>query len=172
MDARCVSSRYVLSHYHRCTDTTCEICGPVREAIARRNAKRATHLAQEKNNVAYKEKMETKIKSSVTNNTLDEKKEVNLYKKEEMSSCKKDEQLKKRRKTFSADGTDYINSLPHEALLLIAGYLPNEMSAAMFIVALTAPSSSWERLNWKWQPPMLSKSIMETYKKNKLSGYV
>ena len=136
----CVSSRYVLSHYHRCTNTTCEICIPVKEAIARSiNAKRATHLAQEKKNVAYKQKMETKIKSSGTNNTLnlssrEEKKEMS-------TCCKKDEQLKKRRKTTSsADGTDYINSLPHEALLLIAGYLPNEISAAMFVVALTAPS--------------------------------
>jgi E1A/CREB-binding protein len=29
----CVTSRYVLSHYHRCKDVKCPVCGPVREAI-------------------------------------------------------------------------------------------------------------------------------------------
>mmetsp|Transcript_17915 Transcript_17915/g.20693 ORF Transcript_17915/g.20693 Transcript_17915/m.20693 type:complete len:1767 (+) Transcript_17915:908-6208(+) len=36
----CVSSRYVLSHYHRCQDKTCAVCGPVREAIERHNKQR------------------------------------------------------------------------------------------------------------------------------------
>ena len=168
----CVSSRYVLSHYHRCTNTTCDICIPVKTAIARSNAKRDTHLAQEKKNVAYKQKMETKIKNSGINNTLNLS---SREEKKEMSSmcCLPDEQLKKRSKTTSSsDGTDYINSLPHEALSLIAGYLPNEISAAMFVVALTAPSSSWERLNWKWQPSMLSKSIMQPYKKKKFASEI
>ena len=29
----CMSSRYVLSHYRRCRDSYCDICGPVRETI-------------------------------------------------------------------------------------------------------------------------------------------
>ena len=33
----CVSSRYVLSHYHRCQEDSCAVCGPVREAIDRHN---------------------------------------------------------------------------------------------------------------------------------------
>lgn len=35
----CVSSRYVLSHYHRCKDVRCPVCGPVREAIHRSHEK-------------------------------------------------------------------------------------------------------------------------------------
>lgn len=31
----CVSSRFVLSHYHQCRDTKCQLCGPVRVIIAR-----------------------------------------------------------------------------------------------------------------------------------------
>ena len=31
----CVSSRYVLSHYSKCKEPTCPVCGPVREAIKR-----------------------------------------------------------------------------------------------------------------------------------------
>lgn len=31
--AHCVSSRYVLSHYHKCRDTTCDVCRPVRSII-------------------------------------------------------------------------------------------------------------------------------------------
>ena len=34
----CVSSRYVLSHYHRCK-RQCEVCTPVRDAIKRNNEK-------------------------------------------------------------------------------------------------------------------------------------
>jgi E1A/CREB-binding protein len=30
-----VSSRYILSHYHRCKDFRCPVCGPVRKAIHR-----------------------------------------------------------------------------------------------------------------------------------------
>mgnify|MGYP002012308379 FL=1 len=37
--AHCVSSRYVLSHYHRCKDPRCAVCGPVREAIQRNHEK-------------------------------------------------------------------------------------------------------------------------------------
>ena len=43
----CKSSRYVLSHYHRCKDLRCEVCGPVREAI-QRNHEKAKKLAIEK----------------------------------------------------------------------------------------------------------------------------
>ncbi|CAK9098049.1 Histone acetyltransferase HAC1 [Durusdinium trenchii] len=35
----CVSSRYVLSHYHRCKKPTCEVCRPVKEAIQKQNQK-------------------------------------------------------------------------------------------------------------------------------------
>ena len=35
----CVSSRYVLSHYHRCKDSRCPVCMPVREAIHRSHEK-------------------------------------------------------------------------------------------------------------------------------------
>lgn len=31
----CVSSRFVLSHYHRCKDLKCAVCAPVREVIAK-----------------------------------------------------------------------------------------------------------------------------------------
>lgn len=34
----CISSRMVLSHYHRCKEFRCEICRPVREAIQRDHA--------------------------------------------------------------------------------------------------------------------------------------
>ena len=37
--AHCVSSRYALSHYHRCKDPRCAVCGPVREAIQRNHEK-------------------------------------------------------------------------------------------------------------------------------------
>ena len=33
----CVSSRYVLSHYHRCKQRNCEVCAPVRLAIQKQN---------------------------------------------------------------------------------------------------------------------------------------
>ncbi len=39
MVPHCVSSRYVLSHYHRCKDVRCPVCGPVREAIHRSHEK-------------------------------------------------------------------------------------------------------------------------------------
>lgn len=39
----CVSSRYVLSHYSKCRDTNCHVCGPVREAI-RRNYEKSQHV--------------------------------------------------------------------------------------------------------------------------------
>ena len=35
----CVSSRYVLSHYSSCADTACQVCTPVREAIAKSYSK-------------------------------------------------------------------------------------------------------------------------------------
>ncbi|KAL7524412.1 hypothetical protein ACHAWF_000938 [Thalassiosira exigua] len=35
----CVSSRYLLSHYHGCKDVRCPVCGPVREAIRRSHEK-------------------------------------------------------------------------------------------------------------------------------------
>lgn len=41
--AHCVSSRYVLSHYHRCKDPRCAVCGPVREAIQRNHEKAKQH---------------------------------------------------------------------------------------------------------------------------------
>jgi hypothetical protein len=44
--SHCVSSRYVLSHYHRCKDSRCAVCGPVREAIQRHN-ERAKVVAEE-----------------------------------------------------------------------------------------------------------------------------
>lgn len=31
----CVSSRFVLGHYHRCQDSKCHLCGPVRAVLAR-----------------------------------------------------------------------------------------------------------------------------------------
>ena len=37
----CVSSRYVLSHYHKCTEPSCDVCKPVRDAIARHHQNRA-----------------------------------------------------------------------------------------------------------------------------------
>lgn len=36
----CVSSRHVLSHYSRCKNHTCPVCGPVRDAIRKRLSKR------------------------------------------------------------------------------------------------------------------------------------
>eukprot|EP00924_Labyrinthula_sp_SR-Ha-C_P003237 augustus_masked-scaffold_15-processed-gene-3.40-mRNA-1 protein AED:0.01 eAED:0.02 QI:0/-1/0/1/-1/1/1/0/1759 len=39
----CVSSRYVLSHYHRCQEKTCAVCGPVREAIEKHNRLKLAH---------------------------------------------------------------------------------------------------------------------------------
>lgn len=47
--AHCVSSRYVLSHYHRCKDPRCAVCGPVREAI-QRNHEKAKQLAMAQHN--------------------------------------------------------------------------------------------------------------------------
>ena len=44
--AHCVSSRYVLSHYHRCKDPRCAVCGPVREAIQRNHEKQKQLAAQ------------------------------------------------------------------------------------------------------------------------------
>ena len=35
----CASSRYVLAHYHKCKDQTCEVCGPVRFKIQQDLAK-------------------------------------------------------------------------------------------------------------------------------------
>ena len=42
----CVSSRYVLSHYHRCKDPRCAVCGPVREAIQRRTERGLRQLGR------------------------------------------------------------------------------------------------------------------------------
>ncbi|KAG5175261.1 histone acetylation protein-domain-containing protein [Tribonema minus] len=42
----CVSSRFVLSHYHRCKDVTCIVCKPVREVINKNHA-RAQLLQQQ-----------------------------------------------------------------------------------------------------------------------------
>ena len=42
----CVSSRYVLSHYHRCRERGCAVCGPVREAIQRNHEKVRITYAQ------------------------------------------------------------------------------------------------------------------------------
>ena len=41
----CVSSRYVLSHYSKCKDHVCPVCGPVREAI-RRNFERSKEVVK------------------------------------------------------------------------------------------------------------------------------
>jgi len=35
--AHCVSSRYVLSHYHRCNNPECEVCKPVKDAIQKQS---------------------------------------------------------------------------------------------------------------------------------------
>ena len=43
----CVSSRYVLSHYHRCRERGCAVCQPVREAI-QRNHEKAKELDAER----------------------------------------------------------------------------------------------------------------------------
>jgi hypothetical protein len=37
--AHCLSSRYILSHYHRCKDVRCPICGPVRKVIHQQRLK-------------------------------------------------------------------------------------------------------------------------------------
>jgi Bromodomain len=50
----CVSSRYVLSHYSKCKDHVCPVCGPVREAIRRNfeRSKEVVKLSSSSTNVA------------------------------------------------------------------------------------------------------------------------
>ncbi|CAM9318180.1 unnamed protein product [Ectocarpus sp. 8 AP-2014] len=46
----CVSSRFVLSHYHRCKDLKCAVCAPVREVIAKSHQRQM--VTQARNRVA------------------------------------------------------------------------------------------------------------------------
>lgn len=41
----CVSSRYVLSHYHKCRDIACDVCIPVRNIIRRSSSIESVNLA-------------------------------------------------------------------------------------------------------------------------------
>lgn len=55
-----------------------------------------------------------------------------------------------------------INDLTNDTLVIISNYLP-KTSRALFAVALTAPSSSWKRCNWKGtMPNASSKAIISS----------
>jgi len=61
----CVSSRYILSHYHRCKDVRCRVCGPVREAIHRSNEKlKHIQVMQQQNIQTLKQGHEQDLKKN------------------------------------------------------------------------------------------------------------
>mmetsp|Transcript_10188 Transcript_10188/g.33388 ORF Transcript_10188/g.33388 Transcript_10188/m.33388 type:complete len:1160 (-) Transcript_10188:777-4256(-) len=69
--AHCVSSRYVLSHYHRCKDPRCAVCGPVREAIQRNHEKaKQLAMAQHATNAARGDVPQAKDGSLVNDCTI------------------------------------------------------------------------------------------------------
>ena len=69
--------------------------------------------------------------------------------------------------SLSSDGTSHknhkeqlITDLPDEVLVNVAKHLPKS-SAALFAVALTAPSSSWRKRNWHQRPVASGLAIVE-----------
>lgn len=46
---RCISSRFISSHFRRCTDLECEVCVPVREAIKQSNENKRQVVARQQN---------------------------------------------------------------------------------------------------------------------------
>ena len=46
---RCISSRFISSHFRRCTDLECEVCVPVREAIKQSTENKRQVVARHQN---------------------------------------------------------------------------------------------------------------------------
>ena len=58
----CVSSRYVLSHYHRCKQRNCEVCAPVRLAIQKQNNQKRPSSKKSKSKKAAKAPPQVTVK--------------------------------------------------------------------------------------------------------------
>ena len=59
----------------------------------------------------------------------------------------------------SGDDIFGIKTLTDDLLVFVSGYLP-KTSRALLAVALTAPSSSWRKCQWKCEPTATSRAII------------
>ncbi len=71
------------------------------------------------------------------------------------------ESNKRRRTTASSVSGLHLCDLPDAILVNVARYL-SPPSRALFAASITAPSSSWQDVNWQREPSTTSKAIVSS----------
>ena len=77
------------------------------------------------------------------------------------------QQIKRRRTASSAPAGLHLCDLPDALLVNVARYL-SPPSRALFAASMTAPSLSWQDVNWQREPSATSKAIISSMKNTTL----